>query len=341
MNADMGFENGIEMLNKKRPDESTVEMVEQEMERRGVKVRELKNFSDGKGAILACEFKNHREYTYYSACTKLGYVMDMLFRNKALATHELRLAGFPVPNEVICSESEEAVNFLKKYEKVVIKPIANTGGTGVTPGVKTEEKLRRAIGLARKYNPPEEKSERVVCQQHVEGRDWRVLVIDMKDVFVIERLPAYVDGDGVRSVRELVDRYNGLVKEEVRIRIDDEAVELVTEQGMSMDQVLDRGQKVQLARVANYHSGGRLRDATDEIGDYMINMTRNIAKHFEAPVAGIDILSPDIAGKEGYVIEINSKPDLTIHHFPHFGESRNAVGSFVDMLFPETKDKKD
>jgi D-alanine-D-alanine ligase-like ATP-grasp enzyme len=319
-------------ISEERPDLSTVDVIARQAEERGITVE---RFAEAGVDLALLTYQEHSEPVYFSACNGLGYVTYLLFRYKALTTAWLKRGGFPVPEDIVTESDEGARVFLKQQGKVVIKPIAHTGGYGVMPGIVTEGQLSQALAYARRHNP-DSSDKRVVCQKHVEGRDWRVLVINQRQVFAIERIPAFVTGDGKQTVRQLAEEYNAGVKKEVRIRLEAQAESIVAEQGLSLEAVPEAGKRVQMARVANYHSGGRLRDATDEVGPDTRRVALSAAKYFDAPVLGIDVLSPDISSDPGYIIEINATPDLTIHHFPHEGQARDAAGAWLDMLFPET-----
>ena len=53
-------------------------------------------------------------------------------------------------------------------------------------------------------------------------------------------------------------------------------------------------------------------------------------------LAGLDLLCPDIyAHNPEYVIlEVNSNPGLTMHHFPAIGQPENVAQYVCDVMFP-------
>ena len=95
---------------------------------------------------------------------------------------------------------EEAVRFLKTYELVTVKPLDLNRSIGVTLGIRNEEDLDQAIRTARLH------SESVMIQRYVEGFDYRVLVIAGKAVGVLEYRPAFIEGDGRSTIKQLIHR---------------------------------------------------------------------------------------------------------------------------------------
>src|SRR6266705_1309951 len=122
----------------------------------------------------------------------------------------------------------------------VLKPLDGNHGRGVSLDLRTEEDVRRSYERAIRQT----RSGVVVVESFIKGNDYRVLVIDGHMVAVAERVPAHVIGDGVHSVRELVDITNrdprrGIGHEKVltRIKIDQAAEELVKRQGFGFDEI--------------------------------------------------------------------------------------------------------
>ena len=86
------------------------------------------------------------------------------------------------------------------------------------------------------------------------------------------RTPGRVIGDGVHTVRQLVERVNqdprrGIGHEKVmtRIHLDAEADTVLAKQGLSLDTVPAAGQAVPLRGTANLSTGGTATDVTDVI----------------------------------------------------------------------------
>ena len=236
--------------------------------------------------------------------------------------------------------SEESKEFLKKFNKVVVKPIDGGHGNGITVGVDNEQVLFGAIIRAQRNNKGS--SRNVLLQEMVDAdsSDIRILCIDYKFVAAIHRVPASIVGDGEHTVAELIHLENTTFRgkayyaELATIDIE-RAMQYL---GSKMNAVPRCGEEIQVIGVANYGSGGKLIDVTDDIPAWLISDAETVAKHCGLPVCGVDYLIGTL-GKDiekstasAYVIEVNKAPSLAIHDKPTVGKNRQAVKKYVDYL---------
>jgi cyanophycin synthetase len=184
-----------------------------------------------------------------------------------------------------------------------------------------------------------------VVERYVVGNDYRVLVIGGKMVAVAERVPAHVTGDGSRTVAQLVEETNadprrGVGHEKVltRIRVDDDAMELVRAQGFELDDVPPKGVMVKLTLTGNMSTGGVSIDRTDEAHPDNVEIAEEAARVIGLDVAGIDFITPDIADPVrevgGGIVEVNAAPGFRMHTHPTIGEPQYVAKPVVDLLFP-------
>lgn len=313
---------------------NSTELLVNEAKRRGLTVS---SFPDADPNLHIFEYQGHREPIFFTRTDHIGAATHRITTNKIITTRILRQAGYPVPADLITNDPIAAANFLTKHKHVVVKPISNTGGSGITTDITTNALLKKSFKEARDLSYTKNRGRQAIIQQFVPGDDYRVLVVGMTQTFCIHRIPAHVVGDGRQSVTQLVAKWNKQRKPECRIKLAATATRLLKKQHLSIESIPAMDMHVRLAGVANFHAGGSLHDATDVIGANVIQMAKDIAKHFNSPLVGIDFISTDITMQPGYVIELNSTPDLTIHHTPDQGKSRDVTGAVLDMLFPETK----
>lgn len=311
---------------------STVLLV-RESERRSITAT---SFKDIDPSTVLLEYQDHRELIYFSRTDRQGSVTNKVFENKMLTTELLRRAGFPVPAEIQTDTMAAAEAFMREYKTVVVKPLGNTGGTGITTGITTRDELEPAFERALNNSNIIEEQQRAIVQQHVAGDDCRVLVIAQQHLFAIQRIPAHVIGDGQHTISELVQQWNDTRKPECQIKLGVETDELLTKQQLALSDIPATGQHVLLAYVANYHAGGQLYDVTETISEDMQQTALAIARYFHIDIVGVDFISSDITSGAGIVIELNGTPDLTIHHEPDQGSPRDVASRVIDMLFPET-----
>ena len=83
-------------------------------------------------------------------------------------------------------------------------------------------------------------------------------------------------------------------------------------------------------RTANLHTGGTIRDVTDDLNPKLAKVAIDAADAIGIPVTGIDLMVPSVEGEEYVFIEANERPGLANH------EPRPTAQAFVDLLFPRT-----
>ena len=203
----------------------------------------------------------------------------------------------------------------------------------------------------------ETRSGSVVVETFISGKDYRILVVNNQVVAVAERVPAHVLGDGRHTVQELVEITNqdprrgiGHEKTLTRISIDEQTVEVLAKQDLTLDDVPEEGRFVQLKLTGNMSTGGTSIDRTDDIHPDNVEIARQAAMIVGLDVAGIDFITPDItrslrdqqgaAGREGAggrggaIVEVNAGPGFRMHTHPTEGHPRHVGRAVIDMLFP-------
>ncbi len=202
-----------------------------------------------------------------------------------------------------------------------------------------DDQVREAFDQAAKH------SRSVLVESLIQGFDHRMLVINGELVAVAKRVPAHVVGDGERSIAELVDLVNedprrGIGHEKVLTEIDfnHQSDKLLKELGYDRRTVAPAGEIVYLCSTANLSTGGTAIDVTDIVHADNREMAVRAAQAIGLDVAGIDFLTDDITQSYrdtgGAICEVNAAPGFRMHVAPSEGESRDAGGAVIDLLFP-------
>ena len=270
---------------------------------------------------------------------RTGAVAETIAQDKELTRTLLAESGIPVPEGRPVDDAADAWAVAQDIgAPVVVKPRYGNQGRGVSVNLVTRDELERAWILANEIDSS------VVVERFVSGGDYRILVVGGRMVAAARRHPPTVLGDGVSTVRELMDRIN----EDPRrcgdhatslspMMIDEVAVAVLREQGLTDHSVPEAGRSVLLRRNANLSTGGSAEDVTDLVHPDVAARAIEAAKVVGLDVAGIDLVTDDVTrsleSQRGVIIEVNAAPGLRMHLEPTVGTPRNVGAAIVDSLF--------
>lgn len=291
---------------------------------RGIAVQVL----DAKGGYLKLTHGGTSVVTRESLSELTNAVAMSRCDDKRVARRVVAEAGIRVPKGRTATFDEQDHDFLAEVGSVVVKPARGEQGAGITVGVTKPDDLDRAIKLAAEHSPD------VLIEELCEGQDLRVVVINGKVIAAALRRPPEVVGSGDHTIRQLVEaqsrRRAAATHGESTIPVDDLTEDTVREAGYGMDDVLPLNEHLTVRRTANLHTGGTIRDVTDELHPVLAKVAVDAADAIGIPVTGIDLMVPEVAGEEYAFIEANERPGLANH------EPRPTAQAFVDFLFPRT-----
>lgn len=238
-----------------------------------------------------------------STCELDSAIGSKLTQNKVVTANLLRTAGLPSPvHEVVTTETNAMVIAKKIGFPVVIKPTDRDRGEGVTVDISNETSLKDAFANAQKLS----KSKQVIVERQVSGVCHRLFIANGKLLYAVKRNPMSVIGDGKRTVQQLVD--DQIMKESQRppwIRseikpIDQLALKTLEIFGLNSDSVPAKGVMVPIRRIESTEWGGVDQEVTTVVHAENLRIALEAATLFNLNIAGIDIISPDIA-KPWYV----------------------------------------
>jgi len=274
---------------------------------------------------------------------KTPQIAASIARNKYSSANFLKKVGIPVPRqEVVQCEAEALERAWELGYPVVIKPNHEDGGRGVSAGLMTEEQVKKAFAAAQQY------SQTVLLEQHVIGKDYRLLVFNGTLVWAIERIPAGITGDGVSTINQLIDQTNrrripdaGQPQTLKCIEVNVDTHEFLSDQGYTVNSIPENGRFVRLSRISNISSGGTPVAVFDDVHPDNKRLAETTADLLKLDIAGIDLIMPDIRQSYlttgGVVIEVNAQPHIgavtAAHMYPlilkMFVLNRGRIPTFV------------
>ncbi|HSV58945.1 MAG TPA: cyanophycin synthetase [Variovorax sp.] len=265
-------------------------------------------------------------------------VAESIAQDKELTKQLLNAAGVPVPLGRPVKDVDDAwAAALEVGLPVVVKPQDGNQGKGVTVNITTREQLNAACASAAEYGE-------VMVEKFLPGFDFRLLVVGDRLVAAARRDPPQVIGDGVSTVRQLVDTVNqdprrgeGHATSLTKIRLDDIAVGRLEAQVLAPESVPALGQRVVLRNNANLSTGGTATDVTDTVHPEIAARAVDAAQMVGLHICGVDMVCENmlvpLEEQSGGVVEVNAAPGLRMHISPSFGRGRAVGEAVMDTMF--------
>ena len=291
------------------------------------------------GSLVAFGWGSRQRKIQAAEIDSTGAIAESIAQDKELTKKLLHAAGVPVPMGRVVSDPDDAwATALEIGLPVVIKPKDGNQGKGVTVNVTTREQLDAGYAAASEFRDD------ILVERYLPGNDFRLLVIGNKLIAAARRDPPIVVGDGVHTVRELVDqvnldprRGNGHATSLTKIRFDDIALASLSKQGFVAESVPPKGARVILRNNANLSTGGAATDVTDDVHPEVAARAIAAAHMVGLDICGVDlvcdsVLKP-IEEQNGGIVEVNAAPGLRMHLSPSFGKSRPIGEAIMDTLF--------
>ena len=206
-------------------------------------------------------------------------------------------------------------------KKICIKPNKANCGDGISI-IKSDDliEIKKAVDLAFSL------SERIIVEDFFEGDEFRFFVIDGKEVFVCRRSPPKIIGDGISSVKALIE-----IEDKKR------PIEFPIKYDGNRNKILSKGVNLLLRENSNVSTGGFAEDFTDSIDDSYKQIAKQAAQTMSSFLCGVDILIKDPhikAGSKNYaILETNFNPALYLHEHPLFGGRKISRGIFKALGF--------
>jgi len=274
--------------------------------------------------------------------SKDSYITALIMANKVVTKEVLKQHHIRVPHSEIYGNLYEAARNYHKFKdkKIVIKPKSTNYGIGISilPQGFSKQQFERALAIAFKHDKT------VLVEDFVSGKEYRFLVIGDEVVGVLRRVPANVEGDGKKTIRQLVEEKNntplrgeGHKTPLEKIKLGEIEEMYLQSQGKDFDYVPEKGEIVFLRENSNISTGGDSIDYTDEVHESYKAMALKAAKAVGAAITGVDMIIEDIAvplNENNYaIIELNFNPAMYMHCYPYKGRDRKAGDKVLDLLF--------
>ncbi|MBF0818771.1 bifunctional glutamate--cysteine ligase GshA/glutathione synthetase GshB [Streptococcus danieliae] len=306
---------------------------------------------DKEDQFLKLWHKSHVEYVKNGNMTsKDNYVIPLAMANKTVTKKILAAAGFPVPAGSEFSSKAEALRYYGQIEKraIVVKPKSTNFGLGISifqEGASLTD-YEKALDIAFLEDS------QILVEEFIAGTEYRFFVLDGKCEAVLLRVAANVVGDGIHTIKELVELKN---QDPLRGRDHRSPLEIINlgdierlmldQQGYTPETILKAGQKAELRGNSNISTGGDSIDVTDQMDEGYKQLAADMATAMGAWVCGVDLIIPDPtlpSSKETpncTCIELNFNPSMYMHTYCYQGPGQALTPKILAKLFPEIINK--
>lgn len=309
--------------------------------KRGIPFRRLTD-----GSMVQFGWGSRQKRIQAAETSNTSAIAESIAQDKELTKMLLHAAGVPVPHGRVVETEEQAWAVAQEIAApVVIKPRDGNQGKGVAVNISSREQVAVAFNAAVRI------SDEIIVERYMPGHDYRLLVIGKQLVAAARRDPPQVIGDGVHTIRQLVDRVNsdplrgdGHATSLTKIRFDDIALATLAKQQYDAESIPPQGARIILRNNANLSTGGTATDVTDDVHPELAARAVAAAQMVGLDICGVDIVCNSVhkplEEQEGGIVEVNAAPGLRMHLTPSYGKGRAVGDAIVSTMFADGDDAR-
>jgi cyanophycin synthetase len=308
-----------------------------EMRKRGVKLEPI-----GNTGVVEAKFDDRKELLFGLTLSSSSYTSAWIASDKFYSKKFLKHIGIPTPEGGIfpVDDRESIIAYADRLGyPLVLKPLTGSHGDYVYPHIDSVAELRQVLVLiSREYL----NEKHLLIEEHLEGREYRLFVTRKNFFAAVNRVPANVIGDGRLSLNRLIEkenqrRMNPRTNCLCTIKLDDVLRNHLGKQGLTLDKVPKKGEKVRLRHSSNVCMGGNCLDVTDQADLSVKKFAFDILENLTGlAFLGIDLICEDISkplkSQHYGVCELNCSPGLSLHTVPEIGKFRDTPGAVIDLI---------
>ena len=297
------------------------------------------------GIVGQITFRNGKKsYFRYNTLDLNPVGASDVAKDKDYANFFMRKMGYPtVPGRTFYSKewceaigSKRDAKAAARYARrigfpVFAKPNSGSHGNNVFR-VENARELQRALKEIFRDDKV------ALVQKPVEGRDYRIVVLDDEIISAYERIPLNVVGDGHSTIAQLLKKKQRKFitsSRDTRIKLDDPRIRHKLRcQGRTLTYVPKLNERIYLLDNANLSSGGDAVDVTKNIHPQFKKLAIKLTKDMGLRLCGVDLMVSDLMGlmvsdtvtrppKVWCILEVNAAPGLD--HYVKTGKAQQKI----------------
>ena len=291
--------------------------------------------SEGNLVQLGYGNKQRRIWTAETELTSA--IAEGISRDKDLTKSLLASCGVPVPEGRMVESPSDAWEAAQDIGlPVVVKPYDGNHARGVFTNLSNQSEIEKA------YEDALNEGSGVMVERFIPGNEHRLLVVGKKVVAAAKGESAWAKGDGVRTIRQLIEqeintdprRGDAEILPLSPVVFDTKLELELSRQKLSLDSVPAKDQDVLVQG-----SGNMAFEVTHLVHPDVAAQAALAARVIGLDIAGIDLVAEDISRpleeQGGAIVEVNAGPGLIMHLKPAVGEPQPVGAAIVEHLFPD------
>jgi len=305
----------------------------------GVHLRQFRLFDFGDNGTFVAQ-KDGKEIVFAVMPRPRGFRSPSLnwMDDKGKLKIFLLSKNIPTADGGVARNADEALAIFERVgSPVIAKPFKTSRGLHTTLSINTKEELLRAFRIGQQVSPL------VIIEKELQGIVHRVTLIGGKVSAVAIRDYPHVIGDGVSTVRELLEKENKDPRRDsvnfYPLAANDRADAQLKRQGLTWDSVPAKGAEVVVNdKVSRKHGTVTINIPNDAVHPDNIALFDRIGEVMGDPLIGVDFMIGDMrrSWKEqpgAGLIECNAMPYIDLHMYPYEGEAVDVGKTLWEYVF--------
>lgn len=252
--------------------------------------------------------------------------------DKDVELKKMKESGMRVPKIYGVIKSEQGLTKSKIRYPVVAKPIRGTLSKNVFVNINNKTELIKAIKKIKTLG------KKIMIEEFIAGKNYRLLIVADAYIGCVERKAANITGDGVKTIKELIDQKNQAPyrgeKNELnttnhKLVFDQTSSQILADEGLNLKSVLPKGKNLEIQKKITAGIGADYIDCTKKVNKKIVKQCLNFVKKHQLFIVGFDIITTNISKTlketKGAFNEFNLKPYIDLNENNNIGQKHPAT----------------